>query len=460
MLYKLIHDEPIRDIKIGRYSCLSKEAVLTNTDEQTHKCKTAESYYQNADDADAHYSSDGSNNTAKTYPLDRRGSEDTTLCCEEEGRQIPSVSLSHYLPEKVLIFGANDVKSEYSCKASDEAVPKNPYSHFHNTNVPPAAYSTFPPTAVVTTEEPTQRNCSKHTATVIPITGNNEYSSSQVSDTKYFTQTKSADPQILMGSYAKHPSKDLFNPHKYLHIMEQDSGTCMQSPHLTPWQYQQLPQQHEQLPPWQCQQEPQQYQYLLPSQLLLQPQGSSRPKEREEVVVVSPYFSNLPNPKADTTCPVPLPIQPNSHDSPHPSTSSFPSFLPQTSPAPEFLHQTWDKSSRPSASNNTSSNAIGSALILGNTHQVHQEALPYEHQLCPDKVFDIVKPNQWNDDTRTSEPTSHHSQQGQGPPSIYDFQRNVGAVRPGHNTSEDAQRLFYEKVPGWGAQTKLVINSS
>lgn len=391
MLYKLIHDEPIHDIKIGRYSCLNKVAVLTNNDEHTHNCKTAESNHQNADDnADAHYSSEGSYNTAKTYCPDRRGSDDTTLCYEEVGRQIPPVSLSHYLPKNVLIFGAKDVKSEYSCKACD-AVPKNPYSHF-----PPAAYSTLPPTAVVTTKEPTQRNSSKHTATVIPMAGNNEYSSSQVSDKKYFTQTRSADPQILVGSYAKHPSEDLFNPHKYLHIMEQDNGTCMQSPHLTQWQCQQLPQQLQQLPQWQYQQQPHQYQYLLPSQLLLQPQGSSRPKEREEAIVVSPYFPNLPNPKADTMCPVALPIQPYSHDPPHPSTSSFPNFLPQTSPAPEFLHQTWDKSSRPSASHNTSSNEIGSALIMGNTHQIHQEALPYEHHLCPDKVFETVRPNQQN----------------------------------------------------------------
>lgn len=379
MIYKLIHDEPIHDIKIGRYSCLNKEAVVTNNDEHIHKCKTAESNHQKADDDDAHHSSDGSYNTARTYCPDKRGSDDNSLCCKEERRQMPPVSLSHYLPENVLMFGAKDVKSEYS----------------HNTNIPPDASGTLPPTAVVTPKEPTHRNSSKYTATVIPVAGYNEYSSSQLNDKMDFTQTISADPQVLIGSYAKQPSKDLFNPHKYLHIMEQDNGTCMQSPHQTPWQCQQLPQQHEQLPPWQCQQQPQQYQYLLPSQLL-QPQGSSGPKDREEVVVLSPYFPNLPNPKADTMCPVALPIQPYSHDPPHPSTSSFPSFLPQTSPAPEFLHQTWDKSSRLSASNTTSSNAIGSALILGNTHQVHQEILPYEHKLCRDKVFETVKPNQWN----------------------------------------------------------------
>lgn len=401
MLYKFIHGEPITDIKIGRYPSVSKEATLANDDEHKHRCKTGESNHQSARDeqysANTHYSPKCSYNTAEAYPWERQGSGHTALCCKDDGR-LKSSPLSHYLQEKVSLFGEKESNREYACKASSEAVLKNLYPHHHDTNVSPAAYSTLPSAAVVTTEGATQRNTSKYTAEVIPIAGESEYSSSQVSD-EYYKQARLKDPQILMENYANHPPRDLFNPHKYLHSMEQDNQTPMHSPHLTQWQYQQPPQQQNQVPPWQCQQFPQQqpspqYQYFLPSQLHLQPQGSSEPEERE-LVVVSPYFPNLPNSKADTVCPTALPTQLYNHVPPHLATSSYPSYVSQMSPAAELFLQTSSKSSRPLTSSSAHRSVFGSALMLENSHSNHEEAMPYPQQLYPDKLIGTVQPNQW-----------------------------------------------------------------
>lgn len=65
-----------------------------------------------------------------------------------------------------------------------------------------------------------------------------------------------------------------------------------------------------------------------------------------------------------------------------------------------------------------------------------------------------------SDVTRASEPMAQQAHQGQGPPNIYDFQSHARSIRPGHNASEDTPRILYQKVPGWGGQTKLLFNPS
>lgn len=408
MLYKLIHGEPITNIKIGRYSLESKEAV-SSSNEKTGTCKTGDSNFQNASDsqclAEAHFSTGFSNNTPKMCLPDWRGSDEISVCSEKEEGLKPLVSSLHYLPEQGLLYSANEVKCEYPTKSSSEIVPQSPSFNIQNANLPTVAYSNLTPAAVVTNKGAMPNNifvCSK----VIPVAGNSEYASSHVSD-KYAEHINITDPQIPMTSYAKHPSKDLFHSHKYLHIMEQENSTDMHSPRLNPWQHQLLPQQHEQLPPWQGQQfpqqqKPEQHQYLLPSQLLYQSQSKSRPGGRE--VVISPYFPNLPSPKPDTKPPEASLTLPYSHVPSQLSTSSFPKFLPQTTPASEFIFQTLNKSSSFPASDETFTNTFNSGLISGRTNQNH-EALSHQQQLYPDKASQVIKPNQWHGEWLLSFPT-------------------------------------------------------
>lgn len=375
MLFKLVHGEPTTDIKVGRHYCGSSKVLLDQKDKNIlHRPMAVEGDQNESNDPDflrqSFFNHENAHESKTSYELlEGPNLDEMVHCCDEEERLVPTVP-SHFLPDKVSLFSKVNWESSFNAVASTE-----PYLDINKTSVVPSA--------VAPSKKQTKTSTTAHTATITSAASTSRYGSSHPSES-CTSLSGSPDLYTALGADLKEPSKDLFNPSKYLNFMENDKRTDAQ-----------LPQQH------QCQQSPPPPQYMQPlrqcqlphSQQNWQPSPQFLQKECHEtrkdghILIVSPYFPTFNDSQVDFQQSE-APSQQYYHQKPsQPSTAHF-------QPFSQIKNETLRPLTLQHPNNNTNY-----SVTIPNTQHYQQGCL---QQLCSNENFGTVAPQQWHDVTNES----------------------------------------------------------